>query len=518
MKKKLSPYLPGLVLFMIALVLGLAVYKDYGMGWDEPLQRDPALLEWNYAIHGNTELFKTATDNHGAGFELLLLLVEKSLRLTDTRDIYLMRHIVTHVFFLFAAFAGYVLVYRLFKNKWIACLGFIIFVFTPRIYAHSFFNSKDLPFLSMVLITLAISQLAFDKRKIWLFALLGIVCGYATGIRIMGIMYALLIGGLLVTDLILKIRKKEKASPIITSISVFLAGFCLALYLSWPYLWKEPIAKFIESFQVLSHYNKFTGAVLFEGQYIEPSKLPWTYFPVWFGITIPIVWLVAGITGLGWVIFDFIKKPTAYLENSTRRNFLFYLISFAAPVLIVMIQHSVIYDDWRHIYFVYPPFVLLALYAIQKAYITKFKFVLIGICALQIAFIAYFFIENHPYEQVYFNHLVSNDDEELRRNYELEYWGCSFKQALEHLLQTDKSPIIKVCANFGFPMHNNIMLLNKEDRARFVIVDSVPVTDYFLTNFRMHPGDYPSNTIEYEIKVHNNTIMRIYRFPHPPKL
>ena len=73
MKEKLSPYLPGIILFVVTLILGLAIYKDYGMGWDEPLQRDPAVLSWNYVVHGDQTLFKTETDNHGAGFELVLL-------------------------------------------------------------------------------------------------------------------------------------------------------------------------------------------------------------------------------------------------------------------------------------------------------------------------------------------------------------------------------------------------------------------------------------------------------------
>ena len=519
MKKKLSPYLPGILLFLLALILGLSTYKDYGMSWDEPSQRDPAVLEWNYAVHGNQELFKTSTDNHGAGFELLLLAVEKSLHLTDTRDIYLSRHIFTHIFFLLSAFAGYVLVYRLFKDKWIAGIGFIMFVFAPRIYAHSFFNSKDLPFLSMVLVTLAVSQLAFDKKKMGWFALLGIVVGYATGISIMVIMYAFLITGILCIELALSKQKEESPRITVINLALFLLGFCVALYLSWPYLWKEPVTKFIESFQVMSHYNKFTGAVLFQGQYIDSDKLPWTYFPVWFGITMPVVWLVAGLAGFIWVLFDFFKKPTAHLENSSRRNFIFYAIGFAGPIVIVLVQHSVIYDDWRHIYFVYPPFVLLALYAIQKLYKTKWKLAMLGILAVQVAFLTYFFVVNHPYEQVYFNALATSDDEELRHNYELEYWGCSFKQALDHLLVSDKSPVIKVCANYDFPLNNNIMMLKKEDRSRFLIVDSVPLTDYYLTNFRMHPGDYPSNDIEYEIKVRNSTIMRVYRFPHQqPKL
>ena len=510
MKEKIAPYLPGIILFVVTLILGLAIYKDYGMGWDEPLQRDPALLSWNYAVNGDQTLFKTETDNHGAGFELVLLFVEKSMKLTDTRDIYLMRHIFTHVFFLLSCFAGYILVYRLFRDKWIASIGFIMFVFSPRIYAHSYFNSKDLPFLCMILVTLAISQIAFDKKKIWWFALLGLACGYGTGIRIMGIMYGLLIGLMLLIDLILNIRKKEKPTKTIINMAVFTVGFCLSLYLAWPYLWKEPVAKFIESFAALAHF-KFQASVLIQGQYIEATKLPWTYFPIWFGITTPILWLIAGFVGFGWILYDFAKKPAAYVENGNERNFLFYILSFAGPVLSVWIMHSVIYDDWRHLYFVYPAFVLLGLYAIDKVYKTKMKKVILGACGLQVAVIAGFFIQNHPHEQVYFNSLVSQEDEYLRANYEMEYWGCSFKQALEYILEHDNSKSIKISANFSFPMHNNVMLLRKEDRDRFVIVDNVQQADYFLTNFRMHPADYPSNNVEYEIKVANSTIMRVYK-------
>ena len=510
MKEKLSPYLPGIILFVVTLILGLAIYKDYGMGWDEPLQRDPAVLSWNYVVHGDQTLFKTETDNHGAGFELVLLFVEKNMHLTDTRDIYLMRHIFTHIFFLLSAFAGYVLVYRLFRDKWIASMGFIMFVFAPRIYAHSYFNSKDLPFLCMVLVTLAFSQLAFDKKKAWLFALAGIACGYGTGIRIMGIMYALLIGLLLLIDLILNFKKKEKPTKTLINMGAFTVGFCLMLYLAWPYLWKEPIAKFVESFGALAHF-KFNASVLIQGQMIEAPKLPWTYLAIWFCITTPIFWLFSGFIGMCWILYGFAKKPAAYLENSNERNFLFYVLCFAGPVLAVWIMHSVVYDDWRHLYFVYPPFVLLALFFINKVYSSKLKKIALAAFGLQLADVGVFFVQYHPHQQVYFNELVSHEDEYIRTNYEMEYWGCSFKQGLDYILEHDSAPVIRVCANFAFPMDNNIKLLRKEDRKRFVIVDNVDKADYFLTNFRLHPGDYPSNNIEFEVKVLNSTVMRVYK-------
>ena len=85
---KLSQFLPGIILFVLALVISLATYKDYGMGWDEPAQRDPGVMSWNYIYHGNKQLFTSPSDNHGAGYELLLVFIEKGLRLKDYKAIY----------------------------------------------------------------------------------------------------------------------------------------------------------------------------------------------------------------------------------------------------------------------------------------------------------------------------------------------------------------------------------------------------------------------------------------------
>lgn len=514
MKEKIAPYLPGIGLFLVTLILGLIIYKDYGMGWDEPLQRGPALLSWDYVFHGKMDLFTTETDNHGAGFEMVLLAFEKGMNLTDTRDIYLMRHIVTHVLFLLSSFAGYVLVYRMFRDKWIASLGFLMFTFAPRIYAHSYFNSKDLPFLCMVLIGLAFTQLAFDKKKWWWFVLAGMAFGYGTGIRVMGIFYLLLVGLLLLIDLITQLKEKQKPVNPIVQMVLFTLGFSFILYLSWPYLWRDPVGKFKESFGALAHF-KFQGSVFFQGQFTPAPDLPWTYIPTWFIISTPILWLVAGAAGLILLIAGFVRNPKAYLVNGNDRNLLFYALCFAGPVLAIIVMHSVVYDDWRHLYFVYPPFVLVGLYAINRLYVmNKMKWVALGICGAQLLVVANFMVLNHPNQQVYFNSLVKQDDEYLRSQYELDYWGCSFRQALEQLAEADNSPVIKVSGNWAFPLNNNIMILPKELRKRFVLENDPQKSDYFLTNFRLHPGDagYPAaNYIQYELSICHSTVMRVYK-------
>ena len=58
----------------------------------------------------------------------------------------------------------------------------------PRIYANTFVNSKDPPFISMFIIALYLLERAFRKDTVAAFILLGIAVGLLTNLRIMGIM------------------------------------------------------------------------------------------------------------------------------------------------------------------------------------------------------------------------------------------------------------------------------------------------------------------------------------------
>ncbi len=506
--KRIQPYIPGILLFLLAFIIALLVYQDYGMAWDEPIQRETGVINYNYVFNNDQSLFTQATDHHGAAFELTLYEVEKWLHLTDSRDLYLMRHLVTHLFFLVSALSGYILVYRLFGNRFLACLGFIMLAFAPRLYAHSFFNSKDLPFSSMSVIIFALCQLAFSKKKPIYFALLGIAAGYATGIRVMGIMYAAIILVFLLIDIISGLVKREKIQLVTFFAAVFIIAFSGALYISWPYLWKAPVRHFTESYAALAHYNLWNGHILFRGVVISSSQMPWTYFPVWFLISNPPFWLLTGFGGIGWFILKLVRRPFYFITNVPDRNFLLYLLCFFAPVAAVVVFHSVIYDDWRHLYFVYPSFVLLSLYCINGLMKSKLKFIAAACCAIQVGFIGWFMVSNHPFQQVYFNAFVSHKPEYLRKNYDLEYWGCSYKQALEYLVKQYPTGTINVEWDMN-PLANNIMMLQKRDRERIAMLDHAG--DYRITTFRLHPEDFPYPKVEYSIQVLNSTILCVYK-------
>ncbi len=509
MKKIFVTYYPGILLFVVALLVGLYVYQDYGMSWDEPEQRAPGIMAYDYMVSGKEDLFNVGTDSHGAGFEILLVFFERKMNITNTRDIYLMRHLVTHIFFLISVFFGYVLVYRLFKNKLLASLGFIMLLCAPRIYAHSFFNSKDVPFLSMVIISLALYQLAFEKNKPVFYLVLGLACGYMTSIRIMGVMLCCFVVLSMISDMISGYAKKERQGRAVVNLLLFTLGACSLLFAAWPYLWRDPLHHFTDSFSKFSHFD-WGGVVLFNGK-MEQGVLPWSYFPTWFLISNPELWLMAGFAGMVWIMVAFFKQPLSFLRNTTERNFLIYLLCFCGPIFAVLFLHSIIYDDWRHLYFVYPPFVLMALYFLNKVINGKYRVAALAGCLLQVGSVLYFMVKDHPFQQVYFNRFVSHDKEYLRRHYDLEYWGGGFYQGLKHLLATRQGEIkINTDLAGSVPYRNNVRMLTEDEKSRINFVDEAHA-DYFITNYRMHPDDFPYPKVEYSISVFNSTILCIYK-------
>lgn len=510
MKKVLWGWLPGIILFTISLCIAFCTYKDYGFAWDENIQRITGTAAYDYAFNHNEGLKSLEFRDLGTGFELPLVVIEKCLGLNDLREVIEMRHLTTHIFFLISIFCGYILALRLFKNQTVACIGFLILAFHPRIYAHSFFNSKDIPFLSMFIITFLVSHIAFDKNKPNWYFILGLVCGYTTSIRAMGIMLLPCIGVFLLIDMFSQRSHGQKIGIGLCNIILFITGFCISLYLAWSILWSSPVHYFVEEYKSLSHIN-WGGEVLFLGKMIDGAQLPWTYIPVWFVITTPEVWLFAGLAGSIWIIYLSVKYPVNFLLNTPQRQFLLYLLCLLVPVITVITLHAVNYDDWRHLYFIYPSFVLLALFFINKLISGRFRYLVYSACTIQFILVATFITREHPLEYVYFNSFVSRADENIRYKFDMEYWGLGYRKGLEYILAHDTASSIRISHGAG-PIFDNVGILTREQRKRITLVAENENPDYFITVFRYHPEDYDYyHNIFYNYRILNSTVLRVYK-------
>ncbi|MGB1040748.1 MAG: glycosyltransferase family 39 protein [Flavobacteriales bacterium] len=499
----------GPILFFIAFLIALLSFDEYGLGWDEPQQRGTGKVCYDYVFSEDSNLLRWSDRDYGVAFELPLIILEKTFNLTDSRTIYLMRHLVTHLFFLLGCYFLFRLIDYLYNNKLLSTVGFLLLVLHPRLYSHSFFNTKDIPFMTMFIISIYYSVKALDKKNVLSFIKSGICIGLLINLRIMGIILPVFLILLLLVEVLKKQNKRLQLKLALT----LLVSSCLVLYISWPYLWADPINRFIISFENMSKF-RWKDTLLFNGEMIKATEIDWTYIPTWFSITTPIIFLLLGVFGSLILIFQFFKSPLTIFNNSIKSHNLLFLALCISPLIAVSVLHSVLYDGWRQLYFIYPFFVLLIIYGLSFLAKRNKKSHLVVLCFLCFSFVSTstFMVRNFPLQNVYFNNFFSFvPPEYIRKNFELDYWGVSYKQSLEYILKVDTnaSVNINVANSAGFL---NISILKPADRNRINIVPIEEAT-YFITNYRWHPQDY----IEYEtFKFHsfvvkNNTISQIFK-------
>lgn len=500
----------ALILLGIFTIIGVIVSDDYGMSWDEPVQREMGLVSYNYIAKGDTRIHTYIEKDHGVGFELPLVLIEYALGQEDTEDIYATRHLVTHLFFLLGAFIFYLLSSKLFNSKTIGIIAFLALVCHPRLYAQSFVNSKDIPFLVAFIFSLSACYRAYLKKDTVSHILLGIAIGYATSIRMMSLIFIAIILFFILIDLLRAKQNKQSRLLAFTNPITFLVATAITTFIFWPMLWIRPFANFAEAYVDMSKF-RWANSLLFDGEMIFSLELPWYYLPKYMFITTPILWLIAGVGGMIYTIVNAIRKPINCITDANKRFILTNLLVFTGTLSAIIVLDSVVYDGWRHVYYIYPALLIMTMatlhYLQQKV---RVKHLVVITCTIQVISTGIYMVRNHPYQMTYFNRFVSHDDEYLRYHYEMDYWGIAIKDAHMFLLDYDTSSEIKVYNTLA-PIYNNYLTLSKQERERIQLVGCNDGAVYFITNFRGHPQefDYPEKI--YEVKAQGSTILAVYK-------
>ena len=196
-------------LLIIIVLIFLLTFKNYGIGIEEHFQRKSGFYWLNYLLNfTNFDSLKNLTETkiieintftpnlfpiekvpyYGILFDLPLAYIETFFNISDPINYFYLRHISISVFFLLSGFYFYKIINLRFNNLYLALFGFLIFVFTPRIYGNAFFDNKDILFLSMFTINMYF-YLKFNKtnriKDLIIFALL---CAFSTSTRIIGIL------------------------------------------------------------------------------------------------------------------------------------------------------------------------------------------------------------------------------------------------------------------------------------------------------------------------------------------
>ena len=371
-----APLASAALTLAVFAAVGVAVLDDYGVAVDEYQQRLIGQTVVNSVFPGAADLPADRTIvgpdygpvlepydwYHGVAFEAPLILVERLLGLADSRAVFLTRHLLTHLFFLTGGLFCYLLANRLFGDRRLALFALLLFLLHPRLYAHSFYNSKDVPFLATFMIALYLLERAFRRDTAAAFAACGAGVGVLINLRVMGVMLFAAAMGLRAFDL-LQARGGAGRLRVLATAGAFALAAAGMLYALSPYLWRDPSA-FIDALATFSRHPHHI-ATLFQGELVRWPSIPPHYLPTWMAITTPPATLLLCLIGVTAVTRRGVARPAGILRNGPVR-FAWLLVScLVLPPVAVVALRSNLYNGWRHMYFLYAPLCLLAVYGLR---------------------------------------------------------------------------------------------------------------------------------------------------------
>ena len=485
------PAVIAAVALAVFAIVGVGALDDYGVWFDETIQRKIGYASFSYILGDEDALLYDRARAHdwfyGVAFEVPLIAVERLLRLEDSRDMHLSRRLLTHAFFLVGGFFAWLLAYRLFGSRAIALFAMLIFLLHPRLYAHSFFNTKDLPFLSMFMISLYLTHRAFRRDTVRAFALCGVGVGLLVNIRIMGVMLIPAVLGMLALDAFCAMRRGEGgAKRILANICAFSITFAATLYATMPSLWRDPQGV-IDGFRTLARHPS-PVPTLFRGELVAWPNLPWDYVPTWILITTPPVALALAAVGIVHLARPRAAGWRGALADPTARFGLLAVFCLTAPVVAAVALNPNLYGGWRHMHFLYAPICVLAAFGLRGAAAVMPKrahrIALYAAVAAALGVVVIQTVRLHPYQNDYFNLFVNrNGAEWLGGRYHMDYVHVSRREALEFLLEAYPDRHISVDGRDGFRqsfyLEDNLTIIPKEERERLTV--SRAFADFFIS-------------------------------------
>jgi hypothetical protein len=508
--------------FVVLLFFGFFVHQDYGITWDEKMQYMIGSLALQYFREGGSWIdFREGMQYFGSTFEIVLSVAEKSLGLRDAREIFFLRHFLIFLSYYAGVVALFFLGKKSFGNNLWALLTCILFVFSPRIFGHAFYNSKDIPAMAFFIVVWTLSLL-MQRQSYGSILLHAFVCAIVVTIRLTGIFLLPLTVLFLALPLLVSYKSRECWVHVITSVLLFSVLFPLISIVLWPYLWHQPLQHFLQAYAFMSSrpFDSF-----FMGQ--STGGFIWYWIPVWILISTPIVISLFFVIGLSTRLWHYIRFPKNLIQGDSMT--LLFLAWFFGPLSAVILLRSGMYDDWRHLFFIYPAFVLLAVDGLRRslAYVRQTRHasvmvrcicILVAISMLQTA---YWVVRNHPYESVYF----SIPSRFVQGSFHLDYWGLSMRDGIAYALDYDSAgshwtfgdkPLVSVypTSSAGWSAMN---MLTTEQRRRLVMTAKPEEAQYIVDNFRGNNYQelFPDEWKIHSIFVGGNEILAVYKNPTP---
>ena len=423
------------------LILMPLLSMQYGQTGDEWIQMEYGRDIWSYFLNGDRQALNY--DTKGLEYQKMQyysgtydFVVEGLHRIFSFVPILYLRHFINALLgTVMMIFTG-MLAARISKN-WYTGLFALLFIFlSPRIFGESMNNPKDIPFACGFIVCIYglvtfLQQYPYHSRvnAFWIF------CGFALAFATRSSGAFLLIPVIIIYTLV-HFRHNKQAKAMIAGdrkhtnrvffllSGALLIGYCVGLA-GWPWALQSPISRPLLALQEMTNRTIFIK-VLFEGEYVSSASLPWYYELKWILISTPVIILA--------LVAMFFVLPGKNLKNYSPLQLSVIVFCALFPLLYIIYKKSNVYDTWRHVFFVYPFWVVLASLAVQtlqQLFASKqLKTAVMGIVLLALIPAVYWMIRSHPNQYVYFNELTGGL-ENAHGYFETDYYQNTSKQAAD---------------------------------------------------------------------------------------
>jgi hypothetical protein len=501
----MTPRILFAIIVFIFCIIALFTFKDYGTTWDEQLQYTYGefVIRWYETFFED----KSATTfrnliYYGGLFDVVANIF---IRATEF-GAYETRHLVNAAFGLI----GIVATWRigvLVSGHAAGIVAAILLLVTPAYYGHSFNNPKDIPFAALA--TLAVYFILRSSRDVprvpvAMCLKVGLALGAALAIRVGGgflIGYLVLFwGGRVLWTRPFKENWFHQSKLFFGRALLVILFAWPVMLMFWPWAQQSPLLRPIEAFFVAARFP-WEGEMLFRGENVSSLNLPWDYLPTWFLITLPEAYFVGFLVG-GIALSRRLTRRES-IDRDTSADLFSLLFSVGFPFVAVISLHSVLYDAHRQFLFIFPLLSVLSAWGLV-AFLRDCRFSLIYrlvpvmLVTASLLLTITDMVRLHPYQTVFFNRLFAGGLEKADKLYETDYWGASYREGIEVLIQNYRPNNflpIKV-ANCAEPFQINYWLMkNPEARRRFITVHCSQNPDILLATKRYQCLDDPGRPI-----------------------
>jgi len=445
-----------LAFFIVLFLAGLITCGDYGLPCDEPAEQ--VILRENmkeYALQiGGMEneavryydslnirrISESIERDHG---QCAYYMATPILQVSDGALRTTLWHGYTWLWFMAGVIAIYGFGREMGFGRITACAAALLLYLSPRLFAEGHYNNKDMVLLSLVLLTLWTGLRLLKKQTLFRGVLFSLAGAMAANTKIVGILPWVLTA--LGAVIFLSARKAWTSR--LLAVALGTAFSFLACYvLLTPALWPNPLAFFVHALQNASGFSRWTGVVLFRGTVFDHpvNPLPRYYLPYMMLVTLPLYTLPLAVLGQGAAILRVMRQRLSVLKDEKTIMLLTLTLSWFIPLGFAAVARPLVYNGWRHFYFVFAGLVLLAGYGLQMLIKTvchklsgswaRLAGAVLLCCCFAIPAIQ--IIMNHPFQYGYYNILCRRT---AATQMELDYWDVSTVNAMKLLCEAQRN-------------------------------------------------------------------------------